>query len=38
MVEHLQPCEYIKEGGSGNKAVSVIEGKVDAFIYPRRGM
>ena len=38
MVDNLEPCEYIREGGCGRKCISVFEEKVDAFVYPQRGM
>ena len=36
-VKALNPTEFLKEGGCGNKVLMVLEGKAEAYIFPSRG-
>ncbi len=36
-VESLKPKEVLRKGGCGNKVMMVVEGEVDAYVYPNRG-
>lgn len=37
VTESLQPSQVIQAGGAGNKMLMVLEGVVDAYVYPSTG-
>ncbi|XP_063717335.1 3'(2'),5'-bisphosphate nucleotidase 1-like [Symsagittifera roscoffensis] len=38
LFEALQPCEVVRLGGSGHKVLAVLDGTVDAYVYPSLGL
>ncbi|XP_075253016.1 3'(2'),5'-bisphosphate nucleotidase 1-like [Convolutriloba macropyga] len=38
LFEILQPCDVVRLGGSGHKVLAVLDGTVDAYVYPSLGL